>query len=80
MKCCLHLDDIIMNDIFSVFSPPPIACSNSTIEMLEYGVKFSKLAIKTPKPRQSHCNGVFFVELEQMSHLALVILLLVLNK
>ena len=39
-----------------------------------------KLAIKTPKRCHWRCSGVFIVNLEQISHIVLVFLLLTLNK
>ena len=40
----------------------------------------SKLTIKTPKPCHEHRFGVFIVNFEHNSHIALVFLLLTLNK
>ena len=40
---------------------------------------YSKLTIKTPKPRQWHRSGVFIVNFEHISHLVLVLLLLALS-
>ena len=40
----------------------------------------SKLTTNTPEQRKWHCSGVFIVNLEHMSHLAVMILLLALNK
>ena len=39
----------------------------------------SKLTIKTPKPRQWHCSGVFIVNFEHISYFVLVLLLLALS-
>ena len=40
----------------------------------------SKLTIKTPERRHWRCSGVFIVNFEHISHLALVFLLLTLNR
>ena len=40
----------------------------------------SKLTIKTPERRHCRCSGVFIVNFEHISHLALVFLLLTLNR
>ena len=40
----------------------------------------SKLTIKTPERHQSRCSGVFIVNVEHISHLALVFLLFTLNR
>ena len=40
----------------------------------------SKLTIKTPERRQWRPSGVFIVKFEQISHAALLFLLLTLNK
>ena len=40
----------------------------------------SKLTIKTPKRRHRHRSGVFIVNFEHISHLALVFLLLTLSR
>ena len=57
-----------------------ITCSKLTIETLDQGVKCSKLTIKTPQRRHSRRSGVFIVNFEHISHLALVFLLLNLSR
>ena len=59
---------------------PGFTCSKLTIETLEQGVKYAqKLSITTPEQRQWRRSGVFIVDFEHVSHLALVLLLLTLN-
>ena len=46
------------------------------MEKLEQSVKYSRLIIKTPERRHWRYSGVFIVNLENILHLFLVILLL----
>ena len=61
-------------------SQPAITCLKLTIETLEQGVIRSKLTIKIPKRRQWCRSGIFIVNFEHISHLALVFLLLTLSR
>ena len=56
-------------------------CSKLTIETLEQArcEICSKLTIKIPERRQWRRSGIFIVNFEHISHLALVFLLLTLN-
>ena len=53
-------------------------CSNSTVET-EQGVTFVKLTIMIPEQGECHSGG-FIVNIEQISDLVLVFLLLTLRK
>ena len=60
---------------------PAFTCQNSKTETLRTRCDIcSKLAIKTPEQRQLRRSDVFIVNFEHISHLALVFLLLTLNK
>ena len=62
-------------------SQPAIICAKLTIETLEQGVKYlKKLTMKTPERSQCRGSVVFIVNFEHISHLALVFLLLTLNR
>ena len=58
---------------------PAFTCSKIAIETLEQGLKYVKLTIKTPERRHWCCSGLFTVNLEHISHLVLVFLLLILT-
>ena len=55
-------------------------CSMSTMEIVQKGVKCSKLKIKTREKRHCCRAGVFIGNFEHISHLFLVFLLWNLNK
>ena len=55
-----------------------ITCSKLTIETPRCEIS-SKLKIKIPQRRHWHRSGIFIVNFEHISHLALVFLLLTLN-
>ena len=51
-----------------MYSQPAITCLNLTLETLEQGVKYVQR-------RHWRCSGVFIVNFEHISHLAMVFLL-----
>ena len=59
---------------------PVITCSKLAVETLEQGIKCSKLTIKTPERRHWHRSGVVIVNLEHISHLVLLFLLITLSR
>ena len=59
-----------------IVSQPAITCSKLTTETLEQGEICSKLTIKMPERRYWRRSGIFIVNFEHISHLALVFLLL----
>ena len=62
------------------YTQPPNTCSKLTIQKLEQGEKYvQKFIIKTPEQCHCHHFGVFIVNFEYISHLALVFLLLTLS-
>ena len=61
-------------------SQPVITCSKLTIETLERGVKYVQKITKRPEQHHWRCSGVFIVNSEHISHLALVFLLLSLSR
>ena len=72
---------ITVNFWHATTNQPAFTCSMLAIEILEQGVKVcSKLTIKKPERRQWRRAGLFNVNFEKISHLALVFLLLTLNK
>ena len=59
---------------------PAITCSKLTIETLEQGETYPKLTINTIERRKWCLLGVFIVNFEHISQLALVFLLLTLSR
>ena len=75
ISCLTHFFPIL----YFYTTQPAFTCSKLTIETLEQNVKYVQLTRKTLERRQWRRSGVFLVNFEHISHLALVFLLLTLN-
>ena len=67
--------EFIQMEIHKTGSQQAFTCSKSTIETVHERAKYAKLTIKRSERDQLRLSGVFIVNFEYISHLALVFLL-----